>query len=551
MKTALVSRLRMPAILIALLLSGQTAYLQNVGINSPAPKARLQVGGSFVVSSVYKGTLTEPTPANQLNMINASTITFENDSTGRFFDPGGPSGNYLPNMIANARCTTWTGNYSNAFVEVTIEYLQLGTGDSLKISDIPGGIIYRVGNTSITSPLVINTNSPQVTITFQSNADASVGQGFSIKVRTMYPDKSGETNTYLTGYGMAYHPTDQSIRLGTLDQNARGVKSMAMGDDATAAGENAVSIGSAVSASGAYAIALGYGARANGNSATALGGGSASGNNAIALGTFATAGGNSSLAMLSSYAAGSSSLAAGVNATSEGNQSIALGSNVETRAYSSIALGRYNRTYTSENSTAWDETDPLFVIGNGTSNTARSNALYIRKDGRMGIGTDLPGSDLHIRQGSGGGLLLENGTDGNRWRLYSASGDNNLTFYNHSNTEIADIDDVTGTFSAISDARLKKNVEPLQNILPVLMQLVPSSYRFNWQDSSEEKQIGLLAQEAHKLFPELVSYDKEKDLYKINYAGFSTVAIKAIQEQQSEIENLKKRLAAIEAKLNL
>lgn len=56
--------------------------------------------------------------------------------------------------------------------------------------------------------------------------------------------------------------------------------------------------------------------------------------------------------------------------------------------------------------------------------------------------------------------MLENGSDANRWRIYSASGDNNLTFYNNSNTKIADIDDVTGTFSAISDARLKKTYSP-------------------------------------------------------------------------------------------
>jgi hypothetical protein len=35
----------------------------------------------------------------------------------------------------------------------------------------------------------------------------------------------------------------------------------------------------------------------------------------------------------------------------------------------------------------------------------------------------------------------------------------------------------------------------------------------------------------------------------MNYAGFSTVAIKAIQEQQKEIEELKARLEKLEALL--
>ena len=59
----------------------------------------------------------------------------------------------------------------------------------------------------------------------------------------------------------------------------------------------------------------------------------------------------------------------------------------------------------------------------------------------------------------------------------------------------------------------------------------------------------MLAQEAYKLFPELVTYDKAKDLYKMNYARFSTVAIRAIQEQQEEIEDLKKRLERLEERM--
>ena len=52
----------------------------------------------------------------------------------------------------------------------------------------------------------------------------------------------------------------------------------------------------------------------------------------------------------------------------------------------------------------------------------------------------------------------------------------------------------------------------------------------------------MLAQETQKLFPSLVSYDAKKDLYKMNYAGFSTVAIKAIQEQQIIIDKQSERI---------
>ncbi|HAI20089.1 MAG TPA: hypothetical protein DCM10_20015, partial [Xanthomarina gelatinilytica] len=52
-------------------------------------------------------------------------------------------------------------------------------------------------------------------------------------------------------------------------------------------------------------------------------------------------------------------------------------------------------------------------------------------------------------------------------------------------------------------------------------------------------QIGFIAQEVKSLFPELVHFSEADELYGIDYAGFSVVAIKAIQEQQHEIEDLK------------
>lgn len=61
--------------------------------------------------------------------------------------------------------------------------------------------------------------------------------------------------------------------------------------------------------------------------------------------------------------------------------------------------------------------------------------------------------------------------------------------------------------------------------------------------------IGLLAQETATLFPELVSYSAADELYGINYAGFSIVALKAIQEQQTIIEDQNEKIDNLEARL--
>jgi hypothetical protein len=56
-------------------------------------------------------------------------------------------------------------------------------------------------------------------------------------------------------------------------------------------------------------------------------------------------------------------------------------------------------------------------------------------------------------------------------------------------------------------------------------------------------QVGVLAQEIEKIYPELVSTDK--DGYKaVNYAQLTPVLIEALKEQQAQIEALKAAAAA-------
>jgi hypothetical protein len=535
-----------PLCILICLLAGQLSSAQNVGINNSSPKAHLDVTGNFMVSSAFRTVVGEPSPSQQFTMVNGQYLYLENDSLVRIYDPGGAAGGYLPNMTVNARCSSYFVSASH--LEITIESLQLGTGDSLKITD-DYGLVYNIGNTTINAPIVINTSYINANFSFKSNADASVGQGFSIVVRYVYPNNTAPAEVYKTGYGIAFRSKDETITLGRFDQGIRGEKSIGIGSGAMARGDRSIGIGDNSYASNYGSIAIG-GGRAEGPSSLTLGEGAyAEGNRGVGIGASSHADGYDALALTGATAAGNNSIAAGTSSNAEGEYTIALGYGVRARAENSIVIGRYNQWYAGESPTTWVDTDPLFVIGNGTFD-ARSNALTMRKDGKIGIGIDFPAADIHIKQSSGGGLILQNGTDNNKWRLYSASGDNNLTFYNNNNVEIADIDDVSGTYSALSDARLKKNISPLKNILALVMQLKPTSYQFNWQHPTDEKQIGMLAQEAYKLFPELVSYDKEKDLYKMNYAGFSTVAIRAIQEQQEEIDELKKRLERLEEKLN-
>lgn len=621
----------------------QIITAQNVGIGTTEPLNKLQVNGNLLVSAPTTATNTAPTVAQTKTMLNASNILFSiSDSTGRFYDPGGPAGNYLPNMTANTLIDGASG--LAAGIEITAETMQLGTGDSLIIketSSSPNNLLAVGNGYSNTGKWVFN--YPYLYITFKSNADANTGSGFSLLFKKLYSDAGSASSIQgITTNAMFFETATGAFRSGNINNSNRGlfsfgagtnniasgIYSRSLGASTTASGDYSTALGSNTTASGDYSSALGRSNTASGDNSTALGfSTNASGLSSHAIGATSTASGDYSIVLGrlnvasgaystatgkytdatgyastamgdSCLASGDMSWAAGLQTTASGLYSTAFGYNTTAAGQGTTAMGGFstasgffstamglNTTASSRYSTTMGEgtlsngyagtvvgmynqpisgtpdffplaTTPLFIVGNGNASSALSNAMVVLKNGNVGIGTNAPDANLHIRHASGGGLILENSSDNNRWRIYSASGDNNLTFYNNANAEVADIDDVTGAYTAISDSRLKKNIEGMKPVLPLIMKLNPSYYQFNWQQTGDQRQIGFLAQETYKLFPELVSYSADKDLYKMNYAGFSTVAIKAIQEQQviihrqqQKIDTLEQRLQKLEALL--
>ena len=122
-------------------------------------------------------------------------------------------------------------------------------------------------------------------------------------------------------------------------------------------------------------------------------------------------------------------------------------------------------------------------------------------------------------------------------------------------------DDVYATNGTIvtSDIRDKENIVPVQYGLAEIMQLNPVS--FNWKGkNTEDKKLGLIAQELMEVVPEVVKTHDEKiideetgekqivelDRYGVYYSDLIPVLIKSIQEQQQTIEELTKKIEALE-----
>ena len=134
-----------------------------------------------------------------------------------------------------------------------------------------------------------------------------------------------------------------------------------------------------------------------------------------------------------------------------------------------------------------------------------------------------------------------NGREFTNVAYYDDSDDN--VFKIGDSTEIDGALTVTGDITAFatlawSDARLKENVEPLQDCLAKINKMQGVSYTFK---PSGKKQVGLIAQEVLDIIPEVV--ELENDYYSVSYPNLVAVLIEAIKELNSRVEDLERRVA--------
>ncbi len=334
-----------------------------------------------------------------------------------------------------------------------------------------------------------------------------------------------------TGSRMAFYPGKAALRAGGLesqpaywDNNYIGLYSVAFGCDNRAEGKYAVAmglnnlsmnsnsftcgknnqatgagsfaIGHYNQADGAFSIATGYNNISDGEYALVLGEESAAngyatlagGFQSVASGRYSLAFGNNAKTSTNAEA----SVAFGNSTYTQGRYSAAFGNGTQALTFTETAFGQYNTLYTINSPFNWNENDRLFVIGNGTGTAPaqRSDAFVVWKDGNV----DIPG---HI---------------------------------------------TCTSLTETSDKRFKQNIKPISPVLTSLLRINGVSYF--WRDKEfpqkqfpAEKQIGFIAQDIEKIFPELIHTNRlgEKS---VDYAKFTVVLLEAIKEQQQKIEHL-------------
>jgi hypothetical protein len=237
-------------------------------------------------------------------------------------------------------------------------YIGNGTSDEARHNAM---VVYKNGNMVLKNPTTVTTDPVGFTVPIS-------GAG----TRMMWlPEKSAFR------VGTVYDLNWNADSIGTwsfasgCDSKAKGTFSSAMGYGTNAIGDNSTTFGNGTKAIGAGSTAMGKITSASGYVSTAMGVlTSASGVVSTAMGDFTTASGVVSTAM-------------GENTIASGNFSTSMGLRTVAKAHSSLALGQWNDSIAASNDTSWINTDPLLILGNGTSDLARHNAMVVYKNGNM------------------------------------------------------------------------------------------------------------------------------------------------------------------------
>lgn len=238
-----------------------------------------------------------------------------------------------------------------------------------------------------TGKVGINTNIPQAMLHVKDSSVLFSG-GLSIQPTHTHgnPPASGQ------GIRMMWYPDKAAFRAGYTNSNEW---------DKANTGSYSFASGHSTIASGAFSTAMGLGSVADGSASVALGSG------ADALSDFSVAIG------VSARTTNSNTVSIGTTTRAAGQYATAMGAFTVSNSYNCFATGRYNDSVATNilSPFQWIDTDPLFIIGNGTAVNARHNAMTVLKNGNVGINTSSPDAALHVLVGtSPGGAFASNST---------------------------------------------------------------------------------------------------------------------------------------------
>jgi hypothetical protein len=409
-----------------------------------------------------------------------------------------------------------------------------------------------------------NTNSTAIGFENQSTGHTAVAMGYRNISSAFRSTAFGHGNTVSGNYSFA---------VGYLNKVSQAT-SAAIGDSNTVTSLSSFAVGINNTVQKSYGMAGGYKNLSDGLASIALGyQNSITGNSSFAAGILNQVSGSRSVALgdsnivLSNY-----SFAVGSQNRTNGGYSVAGGLSNETGATASTAFGAFNKVLgnysfaAGYNNILTAGTNRVTAIGD--SNNIANNAQWAIAIGQqntitgsssyaIGNGNNIAGSRSFAVGDSntisaGHHYSFAFGKKANTSDLYQMvmNFKNGYNLYTDANSTLGVSLAANGTtWASISDRRAKENIKGVDLGLSAIMRLNPVRYNYKGASSTS---LGFIAQEMQEVVPEIVQLPSaEKGMLSIRYTELIPVLVKAIQEQQYQIETLKQQNNELKAQSNV
>lgn len=201
----------------------------------------------------------------------------------------------------------------------------------------------------------------------------------------------------------------------------------------------------------------------------------------------------------------------------------------------------------------------LYLTANGIT-----GALVVKPTGRIAIGTNTVPTifantpQVEVATTSNIGLHIKSSNADLDGLLYleksgATTTNDQFAFFYANGAAIGSITSPTTAsiaYNTTSDVRLKENVHPTAYSLKDVMNIQVSDY--NYKSDKDIPQTGFIAQQLYTIFPNAVTKggdDAKKSPWMVDYSKVTPLLTKAIQEQQLEIESLKKANSELETRM--
>lgn len=500
----------------------------------------------------------------------------------RITNPGGAEYTTSTSTITGAIAVTLPVGYTNTMVRMTVKVYEYATNESFEIHC--GGYNYSPGTTWANNPFAYIVGNPSIDRRFT----VRFGYDSTLTKAIIYIGELASTWSYPQVF-----VTD--VQLGYSGNAISWTTGWSVGFEATAFQNVTATItnsqvGYATSTNTANAAVL---RDASGNFSAGTITASLTGNATNVTGTVAVANGGTGLTSYTAngvlYASGTGTLASGSGLTFDGTNlsvtgsfigpgtgltgtatSLSIGGNAATATSASNIDGiAFNNSNSSNPVSAPDSLDSN-GIGYVTSISLlgqTDGALYSQayssswqhqiygdyRTGQMAVRgknsgtwqswrTVLDSTNWSSYVTTGATITDDTSTNATRYLLFDDVTTGSASTVGVSSTKLY-FNPSTGTLSAtnfnsLSDAKLKQNIQQLEQVdaLAIVDQLNPVS--FEWIDNNQ-KSFGVIAQEIESILPEIVDTNADTGIKTVSYMQLVPILIQAVKQLTEQINLLK------------